>query len=72
MIKRIFKIKRYFIVSYNFQSDKGNGFGCFAFENKNGKFPNRNEMERFLGFKNLAPISILEVCKKDYIDYIKN
>lgn len=72
MFKRLFKIKRYFICSYHFKTGSGVGNGSMYFTNNNGCFPNRKELEKHLKFREVAIMNIIEISKKDYLDYSKN
>lgn len=78
MIKRLLKIKRYFIVSYSFLN--GNGFTEVT--DSTGSFLNKEffskEMEKSIKklnpeteVGNIVITNILEINKRDYKDYIK-
>ena len=78
LLKRLFKAKRYFVVSYNFNSIDGrSGFGAHNFWIK-GWFPPvyfiRNSIKyehEIVDKESIIILSIMELSKKDYKDYTK-
>ena len=75
-LKRLFKIKRYFIVSYHFMChDKtsGIGFGT-TFVCTHGSYVNIDDLKLKISFNKridtstIGVISITEISQKDYVD----
>lgn len=79
MFKRLFKIKRYFIVSYTFKNGD-NGF--INVINNAGEYTNKFWIQNMLTEElkskhdvgdvgNIVINNIIELSKKDYMDFIK-
>jgi len=77
MLKKLFKIKRYFIVSYNFKT----GSGFVEVWTTKGLFINKNIFTEDIIKKlkkldvdhgNIVITNILEISKRDYEDFIRN
>lgn len=71
MIKRLFKIKRYFHVSYIGEGASGLFYGCINIEVEDGKYMNRfsaiNNIEKYTSaMKSCVINSIVEISKNDY------
>lgn len=76
MFKRLFKIKRYFIVSYSFKN--GNGF--IEFINTKGNYISKKYIIDYLSkyfkendthdFGNIVIDNITELSKRDYKDFM--
>jgi len=80
-IKRLFKIKRYFLINYNYScTDNSFGSGSCNVKNDLGGYPNLMELEDFIRdtrvemgqkMKAIDIYCINEVSKADYTDYFK-
>ena len=76
LLKRLFKITRYFIVSYHFmchEKTSGIGFGT-AFVRTKGSYVNIDDLKLNISYNKridistIGVISITEISEKDYAD----
>lgn len=74
LIKRLFKINRYFIVSYIGSNSHISATGSCEVINNKGRFLNQKTIENVLAknhnFNTVVFTNIIEISQRDYSDYI--
>ena len=79
LLKRLFKVKRYFLLSYKFYTvDNKNGEGYCFFTTLKGNYLNMNESYKHikeqsphLNIETIITTNIIEMSKSDYLDWHK-